>query len=92
MAFMATLVKRSKVPTMNDDQSSEDSRDFDVTFKSESELEDSEAESNSSNQSFKNWVRSLALDTARLRDSRWLDVSDTVIPTELRQYAKPFTW
>ena len=51
---------------MNDDQSSEDSRDFDVTSesKSESELEDSEAESNSSNQSFKNWVRSLALDTS----------------------------
>ena len=49
---------------MNDDQSSEDSRDFDVTSKSESELEDSEAESNSSNQLFKNWVRSLALDTS----------------------------
>ena len=64
MAFMATPVKRSKVPNMNDDQSSEDSRDFDVTSKSESELEDSEAESNSSNQLFKNWVRSLTLDTS----------------------------
>ena len=48
LAFMATPVKRSKVTTMND-QSSEDSRDFDVTSESESEQEDSEAESNSSN-------------------------------------------
>ena len=60
MALMAISVKQS---TMNY-QSSQDSRDFDVTSESESELEDSEAESHSSNQPFKNWVRSLDLDTS----------------------------
>ncbi len=46
---------------MNHD-SLEDSRDFDDISESESEY--SEAESNSSNQSFKGWVKSLGLETS----------------------------
>jgi hypothetical protein len=61
MAFMATPVKRSKATTMNHD-SFEDSRDFDAISESESEY--SEAESNSSSQSFKGWVKSLGLETS----------------------------
>jgi hypothetical protein len=61
---MAAPIKLLKVTTSNY-ESSEDSREFDVTSESESEgtrPEDSGAESNSSNQSYKMWFESLGLE------------------------------
>ncbi len=61
---MTVPIKQSKVTT-NNYESSGDSREFDVTSESDSEgtrPEDSEAESISSNQSYKRWFESWRLE------------------------------